>query len=215
MSVQITVRGEAENSYPPERAVVDLAVALDGPDREAVMREVNGVHEPVTERLRELAESGVVSTWSSDQVQVASHRPWNEGSEAALVHTARVNLAAEFADLAQVSEVVGEWALRPGLEVVGLRWDLTPENRTTYETDLRVAAVEDAVAKAQAYADAVLRGRVAPIELADPGMLDGKQGSETVIPLAKMAMADSTGGPSLEPQKIVIRIEVDARFRTE
>ena len=74
-------------------------------------------------------------------------------------------------------------------------------------------AVDDAVAKAQAYADAVGRGPVRAIQLADPDML-----SNSAEPMSRMMVtgAPAAGGaaPTLElrAEDIHIAVSVDARF---
>ena len=83
---------------------------------------------------------------------------------------------------------------------------------------MRKSAVDDAVAKAQSYANAVRRGKVVAVQIADPGMLSGPADSAPAgfAKSADFAMA-SAGGPSLDltPEEIVIRVEVDARFRAD
>ncbi|MCW2825191.1 MAG: hypothetical protein JWQ91_2108, partial [Aeromicrobium sp.] len=87
-----------------------------------------------------------------------------------------------------------------------------------YEAEVRKAAVDDAVAKAQSYANAVRRGKVTAVQLADPGMLtspgDGAQGAP-VLHQAAYGLAGEGPELDLTPEEIVIRVEVDARFRAD
>lgn len=220
MTLQITVRGSAEQHHRAERANVWLAATVEGADRTAVFRDAVAVQEPIASQLKELTERDAVTTWSSDQVRVYSHRPWDaDGKRQAMVHVARVQVRAEFLDFERLSGFLDYWSGNEGVEVGGVTWDVTAKNRRTYEAEVRKSAVDDAVAKAQAYANAVRRGRVIAEQLADPGMLAGPS-DEPVVggrAFAAMSMDMGAGGPQLEliPQEIVIHVDVDARFRAE
>jgi uncharacterized protein YggE len=221
MTLEVTVRGEAERSYPAERAVVTLGAAIEGPDKQQVFSAAVAIQEPLAAQLRELAERGAVSTWSSDQVRVYTYRPWIDGEQQVTpVHSARVGISAEFTDFERLSGFVDHWSGRDGVEIHGISWDVRDGNRRGYESEIRKAAVENAVAKAQAYSDAVRRGRVVAIRLADPGMLSPADDSGPTPYARKLelsALADSGGGPELQltPASIVIRVEVDAQFAAD
>jgi hypothetical protein len=220
MTLDITVRGSAEQRYPAERALVYMAAAIEGPDRKQVFQDAVAIHEPLVSQLRELVELRAVGPWSSDQVRVFSHRPWDaDGKRGAMVHVARVNVSAEFTNFERLSGFLDFWSGTDGVEVSGIGWDVGVKNRRTYEAEVRKAAVDDAVLKAQSYANAVRRGKVMAVHLADPGMLnhDGEGGG--VIPMMAKAGFDDTpgGGPQLDltPAEIVIHVDVDARFVAE
>lgn len=220
MTLDITVRGSAEHRYPAERAIVSMAAAVEGPERQQVFKDAIAIHDPLVSQLRELVELRAVGPWSSDQVRVFSHRPWEpEGRRGAVVHVARVQVVAEFTDFERMSGFLDFWSGTDGVEVSGIAWDVSLKNRRSYEAEVRKAAVDDAVAKAQSYANAVRRGKVIAVQLADPGMLTDHD--DSVGPMHLMAKAgfaeSSDGGPRLEltPAEIVIHADVDARFVAE
>lgn len=219
MTLDITVRGTAEQRRPAERAIVWMAASIEGSDKQRVFADAVAIQEPLTAQLRSLVELQSVLTWSSDQVRVFSHRPWDaDGKRGEIVHVARVQVRAEFNDFERLSGFLDHWSGVDGVEISGISWDVTAKNRRIYEAEVRKAAVDDAVAKAQSYADAVRRGRVVAAQLADPGML-GSSGDAPVA-MMKSASADmmrAGGGPELElaPEEIVIAVEVDARFTAE
>lgn len=219
MSLEITVRGSAEQHYPAERATVSVAAAIEGPDKNGVFKDAVAIQEPLAGQLRELVELNAVETWSSDQVRVYSHRPWDgDGSRGDMVHVARVQVRAEFSDFERLSGFLDYWSGTDGVEIHGIQWDVSAKHRRTYEAEVRKAAVDDAVSKAQSYANAVRRGKVVAEQIADPGMLVGL-GDEVVAGgvLAKAAFAESGAGPALDltPEEIVIGVDVDARFRAD
>jgi len=130
MSLEITVRGSAEQRFAAERATVTLAAAIESTDKQQVYDEAVSVLEPLVMQLRELSDRGTVSTWSSDQVRVYSHRPWiSEGVRGELQHVARVQVSAEFTDFERLSGFVDYWAGKDGIEIGGVDWDVTARNR--------------------------------------------------------------------------------------
>lgn len=218
MTLQITVRGSAETSHPAERATVSMAAAIEGSDKAKVFADAVALQDPLTTQLKELVDLGAVTTWSSAQVRVFSHRPWDhEGKRLDMVHVARVEASAEFVDFERLSGFLDFWSGKEGIEIVGISWDVTLKNRRSYESEVRKAAVDDAVAKAQVYANSVRRGKVVAQQLSDPGMLSSQPQESGPMPKMMMAQADLGGGPSLAlaPEQIVIHIEVDARFSAE
>jgi uncharacterized protein YggE len=221
MALEVTVRGEAERTYPAERATVTLGATIEGPDKQQTFDQAVALQEPLTAQLRELVSREAVATWSSDQVRVYTYRPWVDGEQrGAPVHSASVGVTAEFVDFERLSGFVDHWSGRDGVEIHGINWDVLDRNRRGYETDIRKAAVENAVAKAQAYSDAVRRGRVTATRLADPGMLNPSE-SPGPAPFAremKVAGLAADGGRAslqLTPADIVIRVEVDAHFTAD
>ena len=215
MTLEITVRGAAEQRFEAERATVMLVTSIESTDKQQVYDDAVSVLEPLVMQLRELADRGAVTTWSSDQVRVYSHRPWGaDGIRGETQHVARLQITAEFTDFERLSGFVDYWAGRDGIEISSVEWDVTVRNRRAYEAEVRKAAVDNAITKAQAYADAVRRGRVTALQIADPGMLNGgAERSPEPLYLAA-SMNDRSGGPSLDltPEDIDIHVEVDAHF---
>ena len=219
MTLEITVRGSAERRHPAETAEVMMAAAIEGADKAGVFTDAVAVQDPLTSQLRELVELDAVTTWSSDKVRVFSHRPWDEnGKRGEMVHVARVEVRAEFIDFERLSGFLDYWSGIDGVEITGLSWDVTHKNRRIYEAEARKSAVDDAVLKAQIYANAVRRGKVVAEQISDPGMLSGpSDGPGPLRMMAKMSADSAGGGPSLDlsPEEITIYVEVDARFSAE
>ncbi len=217
MTLDITVRGSAEGRYSAERALVSMAVAVEGSDRAEVFREAVAVQEPLTSQLQELGDRGAILAWSCDQVRVFSHRSSStDGAELALRHVARIEVRSEFGDFERMSGFLDDWSGRDGVEIDHVAWDVSVKNRRGYEAEVRKAAVEDAVQKAQDLANAVRKGKVVPQQFADPGML-GSASDSPVAPRFQMMSEDTGSGPFLHvtPDEIVIHVDVDARFTAD
>lgn len=216
MVVEITVRGEAEARYPAERAIVTLAAAVEGAERQQAYDQATAVQQAVVAQLTELADRSAVMHWSSGQVSLSSYRPWRDNGERAdRVHAARVEIVAEFSDFDRLGGFVDYWAGRDGVEIVGIVWDVLERNRRVYEAELRRAAVDDAVNRAQTYADALRRGRVVATRIADPGLLDSGGGPRPYALRMEAVGADAGGGLQLTPEPVRIHMAVDAGFRAD
>lgn len=214
-ALEITVRGRAERQYRPEQGTVVLAASFTEPTSESAHTKALELQSDVVAELTRLDETDALNTWHANDIHVFGHRPWVDGKQSSdVVYTTRIAMTAEFLDFEALAAFLVDWAGRDGLTVGHIAWDVLPENRRRYEVEVRREAVRDAVAKAQAYADAVGRGTVTALALADPDML-GTAPNEPVGPMMmRAAGADMGGGPTLElrPDDVVIAVAVDARF---
>ncbi|CAN7313938.1 SIMPL domain-containing protein [Microbacterium sp. LjRoot45] len=216
--VIITVRGENESRVAPERAVAHVSAAADGPHRGAVVERISALATPVRDDLARGKDAGTVADWSSQRVSVWSDRPWNsDGKQLDLVHHASLEITATFTDFTVLSDWLNDVAARDGLQVGAVEWLLSPETRARVERDVATAAVSVAVERAGAYAAALGLRTVAPLEIADLGLLTGgAESSPAPRMYAKAAMAmDAAGGPAVDfqPDDIVVSAAVEARFR--
>lgn len=220
--VIITVRGDSETRVIPELAVAHVAATADGPERGAVVERIAALAEPVRADLTARKAAGGISDWSSQRVSVWADRPWNsEGRQLDPVHHAAVELTATFTDVLALSDWLNTIAAAEGLQVGTVDWRLTPETRARVEREVATDAVAAAVERATAYATAIGRATVVPIEVADLGLLGGGHGPDSPTPrmFARAAMAvDAVGGaPAVDfrPDDIVVTAAVEARFRAE
>ncbi len=213
--LEIVVRGQARGRYRPERGIIHLVVRVEGADKPAVYTRAVEAHADLTRALTDHESAGGVARWSADSVRVYSYRPYSEtGERRELVYNTRIRIEAEFVDFEKLSEFIDVWASVDAVEIGDIDWDLRDETRRERERELRRAAVDDAILKAQAYSDAVGRGPVTPVLLSDPDM------ASRVPPSPRRAMpmavaAGPTPSPSLElrTDDIEIAVAVDARFR--
>lgn len=216
--VIITVRGENETRVAPERAVAHVSASVDGPERGTVVERIAALAFPVREDLTARKAAGTVADWSSHRVSVWSDRPWNnEGRQLDLVHHASVELTATFTDFTVLSDWLNGIAEQDGLQVGAIDWQLSPDTRARIEREVATAAVSVAVERATAYAEAIGLATVAPVEIADLGLLTGGQDAAQaprMFAKAAMSMDSAEGGAvDFQPDDLVISAAVEARFR--
>ncbi len=210
--VIITVRGEHETRVAPEEGVVHLSVRCDGPERGPVVERIAAIAAPLREELAARQASGEVSEWSSQRASVWAERPWNnEGKQLPLVHHASVDVVATFTDFAALSWWVSAVAEREGVQVSGVTWQLTSATRRTVEAEVAARAVQTAVSRASAYANAIGQASVTPLEIADIGLL-GRPEADPGPRMMRAMATDASPGLDFQPQDITVTAGVEARF---
>lgn len=111
-----------------------------------------------------------------------------------------------------------------GVDVGRLRWTMTKKARTERLAQVRDLAVQDALAKARGFTMSLGCNTIHVVALADPGMLGIPSQSDYDHPQLHFA-TDMVGGrpaafpeaverpvSDLEPERLVIRADVEARF---
>ena len=175
MPTEITVRGCFSAFQAPERGTVHATIAFEGPAMEPVYDRVARDLEAVKASVIPLktGDHGPVTWWSAEQLRTWSNRPWNkDGKQLPLVHHASVGIEVKFRDFSALSRWVGQHvANTDGFRVSHVEWALTSKRRTELLRQVRTRAVEDAVLRAQQYADALGLGKIRPVAIADAGML--------------------------------------------
>lgn len=215
MPTEITVRGSYVAFHPPERATVYATLSCEGSAAAAVYRRVAGDLESVRDSLTPLTDSeGAVASWSAGQLRTWSVRPGRKDGRR-VTHHAQVRLNVEFRDFSAMSTWVGDRvADTDGFQVSDIAWDLTPAHRDEVLREVRAGAVQDAVTRAQHFADALGLGAVAPLAIADVGLLPSSGPHAASRALAFGASATPAAAPELDlvPQDIELSASVDGRF---
>lgn len=212
----VTVRGTSESRIAPERATVRVAAETDGGDRAAVIADVHRAVEPLRASLADLQARGAVETWSNPRVSIWAERPWNDaGAQLEPVHHASLVLTAVFADLEAVSGWLDDVSAEPSVRIDGIDWHLTPTTARRLERETAAAAVSDAVERATAYAGAIGRTKLEPLDVADAGLLSATPEPVAERAALKSVMMDAAGSPgfAVTPADVVVTAAVDARFR--
>lgn len=121
-------------------------------------------------------------------------------------------------DVLALSDWLNELAAIEGLQVGTVEWQLTPETRARVEREVATDAVAVAVARARAYAGAIDRSAVEPLQIADLGLLGGSSPeppAPRMFARAAMAMDGARAAPAVDfrPDDILVTAAVEARFR--
>jgi uncharacterized protein YggE len=211
--VIITVRGEHELRVAAERATVHVSVAFDGPDRADVVERTLAAAEPVRTGLEARKNAAAVTEWTSQRLSVYADRPWsNDGRRLAPVYRASIEFTGTFSDFSELSVWVTELTVHDGVTIGAIDWHLTPETEAEVEREVATQAVGVAVSRARAYAEALGLSTVAPLEIADRGLISEAAPVMPEMMMARSAAMDS--GPSMEFQgeEITVSATVDGRF---
>ena len=216
----MSVRGEAETRLTPEIAIVQLTVQQEGPERSDVVARTSSLAEEIRHELEDLTEQGAISAWFSDQIAVWANRPWNnEGIQLDFVHYASLPIRATFTDMAELSGWLSTVAVREGLRIESVTWDLTSGSRRQVEQETATRAVVVAAERASAYAAAIGKQSVTPIHIADAGLLNDSSGGRELRlaspMMAKSAAYDSGVDLRFTPEPIIITASVEAQFEAE
>lgn len=218
MPTEIIVRGSFSAHRPPERATVHATLGYEGPDIEPVYARVVRDLDAVSTSLAPLhnPEGGPVTRWSTGDVRTWANRPWNnEGKQLPLVHHASVDIKVRFSDFTELSRWVGGHVTETGgFSLSRIEWELTANHRDELVAEVHTAAVQDAVARAQRYSDALGLGPVRPVAIGDAGMLSRSPEESSPRMMRAMAMSPGGGAPELgfAPADIEVAMSVDAKF---
>lgn len=215
----ITVQGRSSAYYPPERATLFLGVHLEGNNRDGVFSATNESADLVRGRITGAhdPESGPITWFSSDNVQIWTEKPWNaNGLQLEPVFHAQIGFTVKFNDFVHLARFVEDVVPLPGVTVDRIEWALTETSRLGALADVRSRAVTDSVAKATVYAQSIGLGTVRAVALADEGMLSDlspRPGQGVAASSLRLGAAPGAGPElSLKPEDIQIEAVVDARF---
>jgi uncharacterized protein YggE len=200
----VTVRGEAFREVPPELAVFSVSVAARDKDRQAVLARLTGRAAEVRSALDDYGAA--IERRETSAVQISPEL--KRGSEKVTAYTGTVGTTVTVTDFA----VLGELLLRlAGLEqasISGPWWQLRPGSRAGSE--VRRAAIDDALGRARDYAEAVGARVDRLVEILDEGT--GGGGRPMMRAMAfKGAEPDPEFDLDLDPQQQTVQAAVVVR----
>ncbi|RRQ27505.1 SIMPL domain-containing protein [Rhodococcus sp. Eu-32] len=214
--LEITVVGRGQATYTPERCTVSLVVRTDGRSAEAaaepahrLVKELTGLIDPLFNET-----SGPIDTWALDQVRHSRRRPFNQdGEQLPYVYQAVATIEVQFSQIDVIDAFVYAVSALDGVDVGRFDWALTEQSALEKTRFVRTLAVQDAVEKAEVYAQSVGRTAITARAIADPGLLGVAAATHSDYALASRAyVGGADDGFELKPQDIVIHAEVHARF---
>lgn len=223
MATEITVRGSFSAFHPPERGIVHATIAFEGAAMEPVYERVAADLEALRATIEPLkSDYGPITWWSAEQLRTWSARPSGQGrhydpKQLPLVHHASVGVRVKFSDFSVLSRWVAQHVVdSDGFRVSRVDWALTDNRRDDMRRAVRTQAVQDAITRAQQYADALGVGKVRPVAVADAGLLTPGLHPDGVFGGAyRQAAGLASSSPAeieLVLEDIEITASVDARF---
>jgi uncharacterized protein YggE len=159
----ISVRGEARDEVEPELATLSVTVMAHDRDRQQAMRRLTDRQREVNAVLDEQAEAIEKRHTSS-----LSIHPVVKKGEKVSGYTGRVATTVVVKDFAELGSMMLRLASVDQAEVSGPWWDLRPES-PAYRA-ARHAAIEDALARAADYAQALGARVTRLVRLSDAGL---------------------------------------------
>jgi uncharacterized protein YggE len=203
----VVVRGEAVREVPPELASFSVTVSARDKDRQATLT-----------RLAERAASiralldGAGDAIERRETSGVHLRPEvKRTGERVIAYSGSVSTTVVVTDFTVLGELMLRLADQDQTAIAGPWWQLRPGS--TAGTEVRRAAIADAVDRAREYAEAVGSTLDRLIEIADEG---GDGGGR---PMMRAAYAFAKGGPEadqleldVDPQPQVLQASVQVRF---
>jgi uncharacterized protein len=204
----ISVRGEAFLEADPEVAAVTVTVMAQ--DKEA--RRATRL---LSERTAQIAS--VIKGYGDNVEDLRSHPvhlsvELKEGKprERIAGYTATGGFSVKISDFSLVGELVARLGSDEMVSVAGPDWLLRPASPVYRQA--RVAAAQDALARARDYAGA-LGGKVTGLlQVADTGLLTDEGDKRPHLMAARAARAAVPAAFDFEPATQVVRAQIEARF---
>ncbi len=201
---EITVIGAAETKLPADLAEVSASVSLRGPSRLAVLDDANAAHARLVDRAKTLVSDGTATAYTAAPVSSSSNSWRDEHGEMIVEHHAYVSVNMLLTDLNLVGELAAE--LTASGADTRVNWGLSPEIRDEQTRDLRGAAVQNARAAAEDYAEALSASSLLMVSIRDIA-----QGVPIAPRGARLAMAVEAA-PEVTAGEITVSVQIEATF---
>ncbi|MFF8828924.1 SIMPL domain-containing protein [Streptomyces sp. NPDC015131] len=210
---RVAVRGEALLEVDPEIARIGVTVTARGTDRRTTLDDLTRRNTAALDLLRSYGDA--VENLRTGTFTLTPELTRHGRAERVRSHHGSVHITAELNDFTALGELATRLADLELTRVDGPWWALRPDSPVHAEARRR--AVQEAVTRARAYAEALGTLLDALVELADPGAEDAAPYGPP--PGARMAFAGARGAEpddapvlDLEPQRQTVTAQVNARF---
>ncbi|MFF0476081.1 SIMPL domain-containing protein [Streptomyces sp. NPDC004284] len=209
---QVTVRGEGRLEVEPEFARIWVTVSARGTDRAETLADLTRRNARVLDLVK--AHGDAVQKLETGSLSLSPELTRKGRGERVHAYTGRVRVTAELTDFTALGELVTRLADLEMTSVDGPWWDLRPASPAYAEA--RRLAIEEAVQRARAYAEALGTSLASLLELSDAGLAEPprpRRGGFGARAVAYAAEAVGEAPPlDLEPQRQTVTAEVVARF---
>ena len=205
---EIIVSGAAQIRLPADRAVVNVSVAANGPQREEVMRQAAAEHARLVARAVQLVDAGSAAHYVASPIDTYTNSWRDERGAQTTEHHAGVSVSIELSELGLVAELTFELA-QSGADA-RVSWELSDAQRRDAMRALRAEAVADARRTAEDYAVAL--GDTVGVRL--ESLRDGQGGYGGPIPIMRAAMAADKAAPEVTAREVEVSVTLEATFVT-
>lgn len=209
---QVTVRGEGRLDVDPELARFWVTVSARGADRAATLADLTRRNTQVLDLIK--AQGAAVQKLETGSFSISPELTRKGRGERVHAYRGRVRVTVELSDFTVLGELVTRLADLDLTSVDGPWWDLRPASPAYAEA--RRLAVEEAVQRARAYAEALGTTLASLLELSDAGPDQLPMPRRAAFAGAAVAYsAEGVGDAApldLEPQRQTVTAEVVARF---
>ncbi|GGH46675.1 SIMPL domain-containing protein [Microbacterium album] len=207
--VTITVEGTHVLAQPAERGALALDVAAQGADRDDVVARHAALHNELAGIARGRRDAGVASAFDAGSPWAWTERPHTgPDRQGPPIHHVTSTITVTYVDLDALAADVGAFAVRAGVGVQPVRWDLSPESREALLDAARGRAVDDAMRRARSYAAAIRPGGPTEptlVSVAERAVHGGGPG------LPMLARAEAAG-PAYTTPEIQVEAAIVATF---
>ncbi|GAA0541578.1 hypothetical protein GCM10010172_23680 [Paractinoplanes ferrugineus] len=201
MQPTIVVRGESISEVPPEQAVFSVTVTARGRDKDTVLTQL-------TERaavLRAALDGYGEAIERRETGGVHVFPEFKRGTDRPAGWTGNVDTTVTVTDFTALGEMLPRLAGLDQVAIAGPWWQLRPGS--TASSEVRRAAIADALDRAREYAAAVGSTIDRLVEISDE--IGGGGGFHSKA--ARAAMAADTAGLELDPQVQTVQASVIVR----
>lgn len=212
----ISVRGESLLTVEPELADLTVVVTTQAKDRREAFERLVKRNDEVLELLRSYGDS--VDKVESSGVAVHPEVRKSGREEKIRAYSGAVRIEVAVGDFAVLGEIVARVADLEAAHLEGPNWRL--RRTSPVYRKARTRAVQEAVTRAQDYAEALGSRITGLIELADTGLMQNQVVRPQRVPFAAASRALGAPPPGsaeppaldLEPVAQEVRASVEARF---
>lgn len=152
---QIHATGTHESYHRAERATVTARVAIASTNRDRSIADATALHNWIAARAQQLRDSGDATWHSADAPSTSVRKSYQQGkgSKVIIEHVTMSRIQIKLSNLELVGALVEE--LSSAGAATDVSWALTEETKRSREREARKAAVGEARAVADDYADAL------------------------------------------------------------
>jgi uncharacterized protein YggE len=201
----VSVRGEAFREVPPEIARFTVTVAARDKNRQATLARLA----ERTDAVRALIDGYGAAIERRESGDLRVRPELKRSGERVVAYHGTVSTTVTVTDFSVLGELMLRLADQDQSNVSGPWWALRPGSPV--HRAARRAAVDEAVARAREYAEAVGARVTGLLEIADGGMVNQPM---TRVAYGFAAEAGSDGPPELDldPQVQTVHASIEARF---